>query len=308
MQNLTTLTVVEIDTLWAPLSYATVEAYWAEADARAELRKAERIVEAGSHKVQASVFRNAESAIKSIENRLPALHDAWVKADAAEHPFQAEWARRGGWTRAYLVTNTGGHVHRSTECSTCYPTTRFEWLLDCSGMDEAEIVELAGERACTVCYSSAPVDTLRRPTKLFGEAEKARQAEQAERAAKKAKAATETVTVPDYREYGDSKPRTKLFKTARAATNALASDLGSLVHYGTTHPSAQGWQANVAAIRAALAEAGVEFDYDAALDRARTKIRREHKSFLASAQGKQYIAQGLLDAEALAANYDPAKY
>ncbi|HTW07063.1 MAG TPA: hypothetical protein VME46_06125, partial [Acidimicrobiales bacterium] len=69
---------------------------------------------------------------------------------AAElQPYEHEYRRRP-WTRAFVVP--GGHVHRSMDCSTCHPTTRFAWLPDYSGADEAKIVEDACERACTVCY------------------------------------------------------------------------------------------------------------------------------------------------------------
>lgn len=77
--------------------------------------------------------------------------------------LEDEFARRGGWTRAYLVTD--GHAHSSMGCSTCnngeYPT-RFSWMIDYSGKSEEEIVEAAGDRACSVCYPSAPVNRGRR--------------------------------------------------------------------------------------------------------------------------------------------------
>ena len=82
-------------------------------------------------------------------------------ADLAEGPqreLDREFTRRGGWTRAYLVTD--GHVHRSRQCSTCNNgefATKFSWMIDYSGKSEEEIVAAAGDRACTVCYPSAPV-------------------------------------------------------------------------------------------------------------------------------------------------------
>ena len=107
--------------------------------------------------------------------------------------------RRHLWTRAFLVQ--GGHVHSSMDCSTCNrqgSETRFAWLPQYSGSDETLIVEDAGERACTVCYPTAPVDVLQRPTRIFSEDER-RQLEAAEerrvqraasRAARAAKAPT----------------------------------------------------------------------------------------------------------------------
>ena len=113
---------------------------------------------------------------------------------AAAGPLDAEFERRGGWTRAWLVLNTGGHVHRTTQCRTCFPTTRFAWLTHLSGHDESEIVELAGEAACTECYPSAPADTRNRPSRIKTPEQLVREAEKTERA--KAKAA-KAITAPD---------------------------------------------------------------------------------------------------------------
>lgn len=114
----------------------------------------------------------------------------------ALQPYHDEYTRRGGWSRAYLVT--GGHLHSSTACSTCFPTTSFHWLPSYSGKSEDELVEDAGERACTVCYPSAPVEALQRKSKLFTPDEEAAEARRKERAeaaeAKRAKAAAAGIT------------------------------------------------------------------------------------------------------------------
>jgi hypothetical protein len=91
-----------------------------------------------------------------------------------------------GWNRAFLVVTQGnGHVHKSMGCSTCYATTRFNWRPDLSGSVENEIVEAAGERACTVCYPSAPVEVLARATTIFSEEELAKGKARDDRAAAK---------------------------------------------------------------------------------------------------------------------------
>lgn len=75
-----------------------------------------------------------------------------------EAVLTAEFDRREGWGRAYLVTD--GHVHRSTNCSSCNKgaeLTKFTWMIEYSGKTEKEIVQAAGDRACTICYPSAPV-------------------------------------------------------------------------------------------------------------------------------------------------------
>ena len=90
------------------------------------------------------------------------------------------------WNRAFLVKNANGHVHKSRSCSTCFESTEFAWLTDFSGADEAEIVEAAGEMACTVCYPSAPAEVLNRPSTIVNEEKVAKKAARAEREAKKA--------------------------------------------------------------------------------------------------------------------------
>jgi hypothetical protein len=90
------------------------------------------------------------------------------------------------WTRAFLVLNSNGHIHSSFDCSTCFPTTRYEWLTQYSADPESEIVALAGETACTVCYPSAPADILNQPATIQSKARAEREAASAARAAVKA--------------------------------------------------------------------------------------------------------------------------
>lgn len=135
---------------------------------------------------------------------------------------EAIWAKHR-WNRAFLVIpDVGmGHVHKSRACSTTYPTTRWVWLPDYSGSDESRIVSDAGERACTICYPSAPVGTLDKPTKIYSKGElsaidarKQRDEERAQKLAEKiSKAATKNgdelvITIRGYKER---------FKTERSA-------------------------------------------------------------------------------------------
>ena len=107
--------------------------------------------------------RNQKGLEKQIAVKEGLEAEAKAILDEAD-PLETEFTRRGGWTRAFLVDNTNGHVHRNRHCTTCFPTTRYTWLPDYSGADENKIVEDAGEAACTVCYPSAPVDVLKRKT------------------------------------------------------------------------------------------------------------------------------------------------
>jgi hypothetical protein len=92
-------------------------------------------------------------------------------------PFEAEWSRRGGWPRAYLVTNADGHVHRSTHCSSLHPTTQIVWMPEHSGQGDDDIIAAAGHMACTICYPDAPLHPSFRSGLKQAEAEqKAKQA------------------------------------------------------------------------------------------------------------------------------------
>jgi len=79
--------------------------------------------------------------------------------------LDSEFARRGGWSRFYLVQNAGGHIHSSMNCSTCnrytsrgWSQTKFGWMTNLSGQTEAEAVAERGAILCTVCFPSAPVE------------------------------------------------------------------------------------------------------------------------------------------------------
>lgn len=197
---------VEVDTALAENYYAAQRAKAARAAAAAQIRAhagergyrpkvrfatlAEAMTEARAVAERESPNRRG---IESTFERYEAAGAELARlADEAE-PMEAEYAARR-WSRAFLVTNTGGHVHSSLSCSTCYvdrwdpvtgvwkPGTQYHWMVEYSGKDEAEIVEAAGSRACTVCYPSAPVD---KPTVMFtpDEVEKAK-AKEAREAAK----------------------------------------------------------------------------------------------------------------------------
>lgn len=129
-----------------------------------------------------------------LQPRIEQAHRTVAACEAAARPLDAEFERRGGWTRAWLVLNTGGHVHRTTQCRTCFVTTNFAWLTHLSGHDETEIIEQSGESACTECYPSAPVDIRKRPSRIKTPEQLAREAEKAER--EKAKA-VKAITAPD---------------------------------------------------------------------------------------------------------------
>ncbi|WP_251151291.1 hypothetical protein [Cellulosimicrobium sp. Marseille-Q4280] len=141
-------------------------------------------------------YYRAAAARKAVP-RYDAATLALALLDEQNALHEAEFARRGGWTRAFLATSTGGHVHASMGCSTCNrgeSPTEFQLMTDYSGTGEDTIVADAGYRACTVCFPSAPVgDATSLPTKMLSTDEVAKAAARTEREAKKAKAAEDRI-------------------------------------------------------------------------------------------------------------------
>jgi VCBS repeat-containing protein len=150
------------------------------------------------------------------------------------------------WTRAFLVINANGHVHSSMECSTCFDTTRYNWLVQYSNDDEATIVADAGQDACTVCYPSAPADVLNRPSRIVTADKIAKAQAKADRDAKRqAKIAKEKASAPtasgEFLYIKDGK-YTQEIKTERTAviefkSNYSRSTDAIVTHYydGTAH-------------------------------------------------------------------------
>lgn len=176
IKNLTTATPVEIDTVLA-------EIYGRRVAPSQRLGQIEQALEAtGRRALRDSDRARYEAQADDLRDVIAAL---WAEAA----PLEDEYVRRGCWTRAFLCLATGGHVHRSMECSTTYARTQFGWLPQVSGHDEAEIVEGAGEHACTVCYPTAPVSTLSRPRTLLHASEVEAQARRDALSARKAEIA-----------------------------------------------------------------------------------------------------------------------
>lgn len=94
--------------------------------------------------------------VPRIQERL-AAHDARLaEIAAAIAPIDAEFERRGGWSRYLFVQ--AGHLHRSG-CSTLRPTTQTYLFAEASGLDAEEIVAKFTFTACTKCWKDAPVRT-----------------------------------------------------------------------------------------------------------------------------------------------------
>ena len=171
--------------------------------------------------------KNAEDAMPS-KVKLRAKYDALAQEILEEAvPYEAEFRRRGGWTRAFLVRNSNGHVHKNRSCPTTFPTTQYAWLPDYSGGDEAKVVDDAGESACTVCYPSAPAESLRRPSRIGDpEVMKMRSERDKKRNEKAISDAEKSITNPD-----GSELSTRYYghiKTARTAEIQAVSTFSDL--------------------------------------------------------------------------------
>jgi hypothetical protein len=184
--NIQTATPAEIDTELAQVEEKLYDAIARQAQQQDNVREIEEALKAKAEgrPTRLSYLRDgdldrARASLRSLQDKVDAL-----VAQAA--PFRAEYTRRGGWTRAFLVFD--GHIHRSVNCTTCYDTTRFGWLPAMSGLTEEEIVAAAGADACTVCYPLAPVETAG-PRTVLHHTEQAAQAAREEREAKRQAAA-----------------------------------------------------------------------------------------------------------------------
>jgi hypothetical protein len=153
MTDLTTLTPVEVDTFlsanWQEQSRFVT--YIRSTEKHLESDRARYVKRHGSaegfedwYYVRDSLKHAARYRAKLVELR-----------DAAR-PYEDEYVRRGCWRRYFLVTNSNGHVHRGMDCSTCYPTTTYAWLVDLADCDETAMVEEYGTKACTICFPDAP--------------------------------------------------------------------------------------------------------------------------------------------------------
>jgi hypothetical protein len=188
-------------------------------------------------------------------------------------PFDAEFARRGGWTRAFLVLNTNGHIHSSRNCSTCFATTRYGWLPQVSGFDEAEIVAQSGQDACSTCYPTAPVEK-RIARTLLHSSEVAAQAARDERAA--AKAAKDAVKAAkaleiDLRPFGVDGYVARIHTLA--AAKSYLTDAAEYEAWGRVHPYYPA-AAVQAAAEAVAAKVGTSADQEIAAAAKRAAKRR----------------------------------
>lgn len=166
IENLTTATPVEIDTVLFPLR---AERYYQhEAAVRLRHTLAKTIWPAEYKERYERYLRNHESKVYPLDLRfrgerqvishVERLNETMEKFDAANkaiEPLEAEYDRRGGWTRFLLVS--AGHIHFEHHCGSIRPTTQVAWLIEASGSDADKVVAKYNYTACTKCFPNAPV-------------------------------------------------------------------------------------------------------------------------------------------------------
>lgn len=185
--NLTTATPADIDTRLVELQFQ-----WSRLEARYGIQ------------IRAFDSRYTTADAKSeIRAEIDVLAEKMRAVDAEMDEIGWEFHRRGGWSRVWLVP--GGHAHSSKGCHSLYADTTLVLCprdirkRDMSGATEEQIVEAAGDRACTHCYPSAPVEP--RPSVLLLDSEddkaKARAEREAKRQAAAAAKAVKAIANPD---------------------------------------------------------------------------------------------------------------
>jgi hypothetical protein len=190
-------TPVEIDT---ELAEIYVRAYQAEDGVAQIANWLKSAKDALARKVAGERFYSSATPeyVVELEAKLAVARDTASATWALTAPYDAEYVRRGRWTRVYLVDNNGGHVHRTMSCDTCFPSTRFVWLPEYSGRPDAEVIADAGALTCLTCFGGIRdeilhergVDPTAARTKIEAPARRAARLErEAAKAARDAKAA-----------------------------------------------------------------------------------------------------------------------
>ena len=167
-KNLRDLSPSEIDTDLAELEYEAMRLAAPLTSLKVRIRDAYRKSQDFRRQTGSSRERAAAQVVV-LAAKLPEvvaevtalLAPSRIAIDAINDEFNS----RGGWSRYFLVCNTGGHVHRTRSCSSCFPTTEFVWLPGASGQDGAGLIAMFGATVCSVCFPEAPLDELRAAAK-----------------------------------------------------------------------------------------------------------------------------------------------
>lgn len=226
--------------------------------------------------------RRREGQVTILQQRLV---DAQNKINVLENVYDTY-----GWTRAYIVP--GGHVHSDYHCHTLFPETERFLVAEVSGMTEDEIVAKAGERACTICYPSAPSNYLALKSELFTRdelaKEQARQEREHKRNAKEAAKVTFTTQEINPR---TKQPYTKThsYGTLRSAQNEIISHLWwahRAYHHGEAGHAMEYYNECKPIARAMAAHPQEERTFEEIMKECDTKAEKNFKRDLRSEERK----------------------
>ena len=97
--------------------------------------------------------------LEDLLPRIAKIEDRAAQILCEATPFEAEYERRGRWTRYFLVDDRNGHIHDGRGCSTCRPTTRYRWLIEFADKPASELyaADAFADKVCSTCYPDAPV-------------------------------------------------------------------------------------------------------------------------------------------------------
>ena len=183
------------------------------------------------------------------------------------------------WTRAYLVVSSDGHVHKDMYCSTCFPQTRYQWLVQYSNDDEKTIVEDAGQDACTICYPSAPAEVLNRPSRIVTADKLAKAKAKAERDAKReARIAKEKANAPtksgEFLYFKEGR-YTHVIKTERTAVSEWLNNQYWILNSSNPESKEHKMQINEIICQNLAEKNGVSFEQQLKILENKSKKRRE---------------------------------
>lgn len=214
----------------------------------AEVKRIDNWIEQAKEKLnpshrfyRASSIDSINASIESYESKKALAKKEYDSIFQETLPYDKKWKDAGCWSRAFLVTNGNGHVHKNMNCPTCYSTTEFVWLPQYSGQNEDLLIEDAGSRICTVCYPNAPVDYSNRASRIESPEDKLKRIErETEKKAKLAATEAKSISMPDG---SPLKNRYGVIKTERTAeieaVGAMEMVLGYEAKGQPLNPSAE---------------------------------------------------------------------
>lgn len=201
---------------------------------------------------------DAKGHLRRLAERMSAL----AEAQDAQAVQEREWAEHGRWPRYSVVP--GGHIHSDMGCFTFHrglQRTDVRWAYPVSGDTVEDAIAVYGEALCTHCYPDAPVaktwDTIGMDAEGNPMTKAERQAIKDARAAEKAAA----LAAKNSAAIIDPVTGAVLFKTERAAKNAVLARAKDALFYEMDHPSQDEWRAEaLATIDALVAKGLIERD------------------------------------------------